>query len=167
MMTPAVSRLLPLSTTLLGLCLMWAGPALAQKTTLPPSLTTPNPQSAFIKDQLQIATDLARKTLAGLEAMPPDNSIPVDEGVLQNARNTYVLIRAARHGMELAKQQSRFPDPVLDLAYKRVTDAWNLARGPVDRASSPSIPRQQYIQESIQNLSQVVRFLNQAMMILP
>jgi hypothetical protein len=167
MMTPGGSRLLPLATAVLGLCLIWASPALAQKTTLPPGLNTSNPQSAFIKNQLKISTDLARKTLAGLEAMPPDDSIPIDEGMLQNARDTYVLIRAARHGMALAKEQSRYPDPVMDLVYKRVTDAWNLARSPVDRSSSAGIPRQQYIQESIQSLNQAIRLVNQAMMLMP
>jgi hypothetical protein len=156
-----------LATAVLGLCLIWASPALAQKTTLPPSLNTSNPQSAFIKNQLTISTDLARKTLAGLEAMPPDNSIPIDESMLQNARDTYVLIRAARHGIELAKEQSRYPDPVMDLVYKRVTNAWNLARNPVDRSSSAGIPRQQYIQESIQSLNQAIRLVNQAMMLMP
>ncbi len=167
MMIPVAPRLLPWGTLILGLCLLWASPALAQKSNLPPTLNTSNPQSGFIKNQLKISTDLARKTLAGLEAMPADDSIPIDESMLQNARDTYVLIRAARHGMELAKEQSRFPDPVMDLAYKRVTDAWNLARNPVDRSSSAGIPRGQYIQESIQSLNQAVRLINQAMMIMP
>lgn len=150
----------------IALSLVWAGPAPAQKTTLPPSLNTSNPQSAFIKNQLKVARDLGRKALAGLEAMPADDSMPIDETTLQNARDAYVLIRAARHGMELAKEQSRFPDPTLDLAFKRVDAAWNLARGPVDRARS-GIPRAQYKQESIQNLNQAVRLLDQAMVIMP
>lgn len=166
-MAPGVSRLLPLATAVLGLCLILASTALAQKTTLPPGLNTSNPQNAFIKNQLRISTDLARKTLAGLEAMPPDDSIPIDAGMLQDARDTYVLIRAARHGMELAKEQSRYPDPVMDLVYKRVTDAWNLARNPIDRSSSAGIPRQRYIQESIQSLNQAIRLVNQAMMLMP
>jgi len=164
---PGVSRRLGVAAGVLGLCLLWASPALAQKTTLPPTLNTSNPQSAFIKNQLKISTDLARKTLAGLETMPADDSIPIDERMLQNARDTYVLIRAARHGMELAKETSRFPDPTMDLAYKRVDQAWNLARNPVDRSSSAGIPRAQYIQESIQSLNQVIRLINQAMMIMP
>lgn len=166
-MRPGAPRLLLSAATVLTLCLTLVLPAPAQKTTLPPNLNTSNPQSAFIKNQLKISTDLARKTLAGLEAMPADDSIPIDESMLQNARNTYVLIRAARHGMELAREQSRIPDPVMDLAYKRVTDAWNLARNPVDRSSSAGIPRQQYISESIQQLNLAVRLINQAMMLMP
>lgn len=166
-MRPDTPWLLLLATVSLTLCLGPTSPAGAQKTTLPPNLNTANPQSAFIKNQLQISTDLAKKTIAGLEAMPADDSIPIDESMLQNARNTYVLIRAARHGMELAKEQRKFPDPVMDLAYKRVTDAWNLARGPVDRSSSAGIPRRQYISESISGLNQTIRLLNQAMIIMP
>ena len=161
------SKFLPLASAVFGLCLVWAAPALAQKSTLPPTLITSNPQSAFIKNQLNISIDLARKTLAGLEAMPADDSIPIDESMLQNARNTYVLIRAARHGMELAKEGSRYPDPVMDLAFKRVQEAWATARTPIDRSSSAGIPRGQYIQESIQQLNLVVRLLNQAVVIMP
>ena len=166
-MTHARSRVGALAAAGIALSLTWAVPAPAQKTTLPPSLNTSNPQSAFIKNQLKVARDLGRKTLAGLEAMPADDSMPIDEATLQNARDTYVLIRAARHGMELAKEQSRFQDPTLDLAFKRVDAAWNLARGPVDRASSAGIPRAQYKQESIQNLNQAMRLLDQAMVIMP
>jgi hypothetical protein len=160
------SRLLLLATTL-TVCLTAAVPALAQKSTLPPDLNVSKPQTAFIKNQLTISTDLARKTLAGLETMSSDDSIPIDESMLQNARNTYVLIRAARHGMELNKETSKFPDPTMDLAFKRVNEAWNLARNPVDRSTSGGIPRPQYIQESIQSLNQVIRLLNQALTIMP
>jgi hypothetical protein len=149
-----------------ALGLMWTPSAMAQKTTLPSSLNTSNPQSAFIKNQLRVAVDLGRKALAGFEASPGDDSMPIDEVTLQSARDTYVLIRAARHGMELAKANSRFPDPVLDLAFKRVDEAWNLARYPVDRASW-GMNRQQYLQESIQNLSRAVRLLDQTLVIMP
>ena len=166
-MTRPCWRYFTLAAAAVALSLVWVGPIRAQKTTLPPSLNTSNPQPAFIKNQLKVASDLGRKTLARLEAMPVDDSMPIDEAMLQNARDTYVLIRAARHGMELAKVQSRFPDPTLDLAFKRVDAAWNLARGPVDRASSLGIPRAQYRQESIQHLNQAVRLLDQAMIIMP
>ncbi|MDO8475202.1 MAG: hypothetical protein Q7W02_03220 [Candidatus Rokubacteria bacterium] len=166
MTRPGVSGLLPLVTAIVGVCFIWASPALAQRTTLPPSLTTSNPQSAFIKNQLTLSTELARKTLAGLAAMPADDSIPIDEATLQNARDTYVLIRAARHGMELARETSRFPDPTRELAFKRVDAAWNLARTPVDRAST-GIARAQYLQESIRSLRQAVQLLDQAMIIMP
>jgi hypothetical protein len=155
-----------LAAAALALNLVLAGPIRAQKTTLPPSLNTSNPKPAFIKNQLKVAGDLGRKTLAGLEALPVDDSVPIDEATLQNARDTYVLIRAARHGMELNKEQSRFPDPTMDLAYKRVDTAWNMARTPVDSASS-AISRAQYKQVAIQSLSGALRLLDQAMIIMP
>ena len=165
-MIRAVSKLLAGVTAALTLSMLWAAPALAQKTTLPPSLNTSKPQSVFIKQQLRTAVELGKKTLAGLQAMPADDSIPIDEGTLQNARDTYVLIRAARHGMELAKETTRFPDPVMDMAFKRVDSAWNLSRGPVDRASS-AMSRQRYLDESIQSLTQALRQLDQALVIMP
>jgi hypothetical protein len=115
---------------------------------------------------LSIAADLGRKTLAGLQALPADDSIRIDEGTLQNARDTYVLIRAARRGMELSKETSRFRDPVMEMAFKRVDSAWNLARTPVDRASD-GVSRQQYLQESIRNLSEALRLLDQALVLMP
>jgi len=160
------SRTVLVAALAVFLCLFSAFPSTAQKSTLPPALDTSNPQPAFIKNQLQVSVDLARKTIAGFEAMPPDDSIPIDESTLQNARNTYVLIRAARHGIELNQAQSKFPDPVMNLAYKRVTDAWNIARAPAERATY-AVPRAQYISESIQGLNQVVRLINQALVIIP
>ena len=165
-MMRAAPKLLGMVAAVFALSLLGAAPALAQKTTLPPSLNTSKPQSAFIKSQLRVAVDLGKKTLAGLQSLPADDSIPIDEGTLQNARDTYVLIRAARHGMELAKETSRFPDPVMEMAFKRVDSAWNLSRGPVDRASS-AMSRQKYLEESIQSLSQAVRLLDQALVIMP
>lgn len=165
-MIRAVSKLLAVVAAALALSLPWAAPALAQKTTLPPSLNTSKPQSAFIKNQLTIAADLGRKTLAGLEALPADDSIRIDEGVLQNARDTCVLIRAARRGIELSKETSRFPDPVMDMAFKRVDRAWNLARTPVDR-SADGVSCQRYLEESIRSLSEALRLLDQALVLMP
>ncbi len=165
-MIRAASKLLAVVAAALALNLLEAAPILAQKTTLPPSLNTSKPQGAFIQHQLRIAVDLGRRTLAGLQALPADDSIPIDEGTLQNARDTYVLIRAARHGMELAKANNRFSDPVLELSYKRVDQAWNLARTPVDRASD-GIGRRQYLQESIRNLSEALRLLDQVLVLMP
>jgi len=86
--------------------------------------------------------------------------------VIQAARDTYVLIRAARHGMELAKSAQTFPDPVLDLTLKRVTQAWDLSRIPVDEYSW-GIPRVDYRGQSIPALSQSMRLLDQALVMMP
>jgi len=165
-MIRAASKLFAVVAAALVLSLLGPAPALAQKTTLPPSLNVSKPQSEFIKHQLRTSVELGKKTLAGLEAMPVDDSIPIDPATLQNANDTYVLIRAARHGMELAKEARRFPDPVMDMAFKRVDSAWNLSRAPVGMASS-AMSRQKYIQESVQSLGQAVRLLDQALLIMP
>jgi hypothetical protein len=57
-----------------------------------------------IKGQLRLASDVGRRLLAGLQAAPPDESVPLDQSLHKAARNTYVLIRAARHGMILIKE---------------------------------------------------------------
>ena len=159
-------KLPALMAVAVALTLLWAAPARAQKTTLPPSLNTSRPESTFIRQQLRVAGELGNKALAGFQASPSDDSTPIDETALQNARDAYVLIRAARHGMELAKAKSRFPDPTFDMAFKRVDNAWNLSRIPVDK-SSWGLNRRQYLQESIESLSQAVRLLDQAMAIMP
>jgi hypothetical protein len=153
-------------TAVLVLLLAPARPAAAQKTTLPPSVITSSPQGAVIGNQLRMAAKLGREALAGIEALPRDDSVPIDEATLQAARNTYVLIRAARHGLELSKASKKFGDPLQELAYKRLTDAWNLARGPVDRASS-GISRQEYISSSVRDLSQSLRLVDQVLVLLP
>src|SRR5712691_12655027 len=98
-MIHAASKLLAVIAAALVLSLPGAAPALAQKTTLPPSLNTSRPESAFIRNQLKVAGQLGNKALAGFQASPSDDSVPIDETALQNARDAYVLIRAARHGM--------------------------------------------------------------------
>ena len=165
-MIRAASKLFAVFAAAVVLSLLGPASALAQKTTLPPSLNVSRPQSAFIRNQLVVSVELGKKTLAGLQAMPVDDSIPIDEGTLQNANDTYVLIRAARHGMELAKEARRFPDPVMDMAFKRVDSAWNLSRVPVGMASS-AVNRQRFIQESTQSLTRAVQQLEQALVIMP
>jgi hypothetical protein len=165
-MTPRVELRLILILGALLIGLGGAPQAEAQKTSLPASVINPSPQQAVISRQLKLAQQLARKALAGFEATSSDDATPIDESVIQAARDTYVLIRAARHGMELAKETSRFPDPVMDLTFKRVTEAWHLARLPVDKYSW-GLSRADYLRESIPALSQAVRLLDQALVMMP
>ena len=125
---------------------------------------SPNP--AVITSQLQAASRVGRQALEGLKALPPDDAVPIDPEVLKKARETYGLIRAARHGMELKKQADRFPDPTLAVAFKRVDEAFNLARIPVDKASW-GINRSEYLRLSIPSLSRALRLVDQALVILP
>jgi hypothetical protein len=125
----------------------------------------PSREPAVFKAQLLQASQLAKRSIQEIQGLPIDDSIPVDPAVRTRARQTYVLLRAARWGMELAKQrETTYRDPMLDLAYKRVDQAFNLARYPVDYTS---VPRSEYVNTSVQDLGRAVKLINQALAILP
>lgn len=154
----------------LGLALaIWigsAGPAAAQKVTLPAGVLAASNKSAVYTGQLRMASELGRRALASLEAAPTDDSAPLDESVVQPARDTYALIRSARHGMELARENQKITDPLLDLAFKRVDDAWNLSRTPVDKFSW-GMTHQQYIDVSVRDLTKALHLVDQVLVLLP
>ncbi len=151
--------------TALILCVHGPEVANAQELTLPPELLVSKRDIKFISVQLRMSSDFGRQTLARLETMSTDDTVPFDENIVQTARNTYALIRAARHGLEFA-QDTKFPDPSLALVFKRVDAAWNLSRTPVD-LSHWGVTRQDYRDRSIRDLSQAMRLVNQALMLLP
>jgi len=67
--------------------------------------------------------------------------------------------------MLLARQRLEpSKDPMLELAFKRVDQAADLARYAVDYAGGG---RAEYISTSVQNLNQAARLINQALVILP
>lgn len=136
------------------------------------SISVPSRQPAVIKSQLRLASDLGHKVLLSLANAPTDDSIPLDESLHKAARDTYVMIRAARHGMILTKEWNEgrknvLPDPMMDLAYKRVDDAWNLSRTPVDAWSNLGLGRQEYLRRSIEDLGRAMRLVDQALVLLP
>jgi len=139
------------------LLLALVGPAQSQD-------PTPSQDPAIYKSHLRDAVALGRKTLRAIEALPPDNSVPIDRQVLHDARLTYVLIRAARLGMNLQREKQKYQDPILELAFKRVDQAWNLARVPVDYVA---LPRDQYITRASRDLTQALRLVDQALVMLP
>jgi len=151
---------------ILGTTLGWPPYTSAQKTTLPPTIIKADMNPAAIRAQLRMAADLGRTALRGLQSTPTDDSVPLDEGVVQAARDTYVLIRAAREGMQLKLERQKIPDPVLELTFKRLTDAWNLSRTPVDKLSW-SFSRQDYITMSVRDLSRALQLVDQALILLP
>jgi len=110
----------------------------------------PSKDPAVFKAQLLQFTLLTRKNLRDIQALPVDDSIPVDPQVRHNARQAYMLVRAAQWGMGVAIQQQTYQDPVLRIAQKRVEAAWHLARFPVDYTN---VPRSEYISQSVQDLS--------------
>ena len=118
------------------------------------------------KAQLRQFSVLGRRTVHEIQALPVDDSIPVDPRVHQNARQAYVLIRAARWGMELQmqRQEGGFQDPLLKIAHKKVEEAWHLARFPVDYTG---LQRSEYISRSVQDVSRALRLVDQALVMLP
>jgi len=155
----AVAILIP---TLVGVA-----PVAAQKTTLDGATLAASKNPAVIKNQLTLAAKFGRKALAGLEATSPDAPMPPEDSVVQPARDTYVLIRAAVASLQHGKESQRYPDPIIDLAYKKVFDAWNLSRTPVDRAGWASSSRREYLALSVRDLSQALRLVDQALVLLP
>jgi len=127
----------------------------AQKTTLPSSVLRASREPVIIASQLRMAIDQGTVALAGLQA--GGDSIALEHAV-QSARNAYVLIRAARSGMILRKESSRFGNPLLDHTFQKTTEAWDLARIPVDSFTF-SLTRQEYLSRAIPALTQALTIL--------
>jgi hypothetical protein len=125
---------------------------------------SPNP--AIIVSQLRSASQLGRQVLEGLKSLPSDESVDMDPSTLRKAKMTYGLLRAAKHGIELKKQTDRFPDPTLDLALKRVDEAFNLARIPVDKYSW-GLRGEAYLSLSIPSMTRAVQLTDQALLFFP
>lgn len=153
-----------------GILLGAAGPLGAQG--VPASMLAASRDTTVIKSQLKLAVTFGSDVLARLRAAPTDDSVPIDPALLRKARDTYALIRAGRHGFELEREWNEgrkgiLPDPIKDLAFKRVDNAWNLSRTTVDLSSSLGIPRAEYLQRSADDMSRAIQQLNQALAILP
>ena len=139
--------------------------ASAQKTTLPAEVLKPSADLSVAKRQLQMAAELGRRVVQGLQAAPVDAASPLDNTLLQAASNTYALIRAARESMDARTIYMKYPDPAFDLAHKRVFDAWNLARSPIDLDRNVNRPR--YLSVAIHDLKRALQLVDQALIILP
>ena len=144
---------------LVSMLLGYSPSAMAQQTTLAPNVIAPSKENSVIRNQLTLAKKLEEQALQGFMAIPTDNSVPIDPASQQAARDAYVLIRAARHGMGWQREAKKYPDPVLELVYKRVDEAWNLSRTPVDHANSP--------QQAVRDATQAIRLLNQVLVMMP
>jgi hypothetical protein len=146
--------------------LTWAGPASAQPTSLPESVTKASLDMRTIRNQLEMGQQFGKTAMQKLQATPSDDSIPLDKDTIRAFRDTYVMIRAAKEGLELRKDRQKYPDPVLDLAYKRLYEAWNLARTPTDKLSW-SLPRARFLDISIRDMGQALRLVDQVLVLLP
>jgi hypothetical protein len=151
---------------LLFASLTWLPSAQAQQTSLPEGAARIGKQQVWWTGQLRMAKQTGERALVGLQSTPVDDAIPIEETVLQAARDTYVLIRAAKAGMEIFKGEQKYPDPLTDIALRRVTEAWNLARTPVDKVSW-GLSRQQYLALAVQDLGKSLRLLDQTLILLP
>ena len=127
----------------------------AQQTTLPSSVLRASREPWIYGSQLRMAVDQGRIALAGFQT--GGDSVAIEQAV-QAARDTYVLIRTARSGMILKKEASRFGDPILDLAIERTTQAWNLARVPVD-SHTFGLTREEYLSKAIPALTEALMIL--------
>lgn len=124
----------------------------------------PSREPSVYTSQLRQASRLGRSVLRSIQALPEDESIPVDDQLYQNARQTYVLLRAARHGMAAAMERQAAPDPVLGLAFRRVDEAWGLTRVAFD---GRTMRRADYVNESVRSLTRAMKLLDQALVMLP
>jgi hypothetical protein len=124
----------------------------------------PSREPAIYKAQIREAITLSRKTLRDLQAIPNDDNIPIDPKVIHDAHTAYVMVRVVRHGMGWVKERQTSPDPVFELAFKRVDEAWDLTRFPVD---GRTMQRTHYLAEAIPKVQKAIRLLEQALVILP
>jgi len=119
---------------------------------------------AVFKAHLVQFIQLTRRNLRDIQALPDDDSIPVDRELRNRVSQAYGLVRAARWGIELAQNAKTYKDPMLDLAYNRIDQAMVFARYPVDNTY---VPRAEYVSQSEQNLSRALRLVQQTLVILP
>lgn len=154
----------------LALILGWVSQAGAQESTIPSSMFEGHQDKRVIASQLRWAAKLGRKALVGFEAAPRDPSLALDEAVnadaIRAARETYGLIRGARHGLELMIGNQKFPDPIDQLIFKQLTDAWNLSRYPGDKWTW-AVPREEYLSTSVESLSRAVQIVDRVLVLLP
>jgi len=165
MTLPALSIRLIALLSLVSLAVV-AAPAEAQKTTLPDSTTVVKRDQRWWTGQLRLAREFGRKALIGYQNAPTDEGSPIDPAVHQAARDTYVLMRAAQSGIAGSVRDDKWNDPILEITFRKVTEAWHLARVPVDKASS-SMARQEYLELSVGNLTRSMRLLDQVLITLP
>jgi hypothetical protein len=131
-----------------------------------PQLLKASREPRQIRRQLSTAQDYGHRALAGLQAAPVDDGVPLDAQAVLASRNAYVLIRAAHQGLETLREKQRVSDPTIELAFSRLTNAWNLSRTPVDKLSW-AMTRQEYLAMSVRDLGQALRLVDQVLVLLP
>ena len=150
----------------LALLAMAAASAEAQKTTIPESVTAVKRDPGWWAKQLRLGREYGQRTLIGLQNAPTDEGTHIDESVYQAARDTYVLLRAARYSVMQVVQDDKWRDPILEFTARRVEQAWHLYRTAVDKASS-GMRRQEYLEVAVRDLTQSMRLVDQILVTLP
>lgn len=157
------SRLVMAVVAAVAVVALAAHGAEAQSTTLPPKgHADPLVQKAVI--QLQTAIREEKRALEIYQTLGPTDDIT--EGH-KAATNAYVAIRAARTNMGEIRSKKKYADPVLDLAYDKVTQAWNRSRGPVDHVAPPGNGRMPYINTAMRQMNEVIVWLEQILLMWP
>jgi hypothetical protein len=155
---------LRIATALAVLAIVVAAPALAQRTTLPATITKVSSEPTVIATQLQTAIAEEKRALAIYQAAAPTDDL--SEGHMA-ASNAYVAIRSALGGISAIRAKKKFADPVLDLTHEKVNRAWNRSRGPVDHMPPPGNLRPGYLVTSTRQMSEVIAWLEQVLLMWP
>jgi len=158
------SRLVMAVVAVVAAMALGAQGAEAQSTTLPPIKGQADPQVQKALNQLHTAIREEKRALEIYQTLGPTDDIT--EGH-KAATNAYVAIRAARTNMGEIKARKKYSDPVMDLAYEKVTQAWNRARGPVDHVAPPGNGRMPYIQTAMRQMNEVIVWLEQILLMWP
>ena len=156
----------------LAMLLVLLGFAVPARAQVPDSMLRGNRDTTVIKAQLRLGLKLGGEVLTGLRETTTDDSVPVDPILVKKAKETYAVVRAARTGFVLEHEwnegrQGVLPDPIKELAFKRVDAAWNLSRTPVDLLSNAGVSRTEYLERATTDLSRAIQLVNQALAILP
>jgi hypothetical protein len=157
------SRLLRAAVAAVAALALGAQAADAQST-LPPMKGQADPQVQKALSQLHTAIREEKRALEIYQTLGPTDDIT--EGH-KAATNAYVAIRAARTNMGEIRARKKYSDPVMDLAYDKVTQAWNRSRGPVDHVAPPGSGRMPYIQTAMRQMNEVIVWLEQILLMWP
>ncbi len=116
-----------------------------------------------IASQLRLAANLGQAAIRRLSELQPDELL---DDPIRLAREVYVLIRAAYQGLEANQREKRFGDPLLDYQVSKLKEAWDISRRPVDSAVN-SLPRQEYVANSIRDLTSAISIVQQVVELMP
>jgi hypothetical protein len=121
---------------------------------------------AVTKTQLRMARGLGDTTLKRFREEPPNGTEFFAPETVRGARLTYSYIRAARQGIEATQSFQKYPDPVLALVLKKVTEAWDLSRIAATKITW-GYGRAEFLAEATPTLTRAMQLVDQALVILP